>query len=114
MGLRQLSGKHVLSPLLLSEVEEILVQMSKALIGLKQKLLERESKKFVRFYKRMDELLANGLAILPWPSHSADFNPTEQLQLLRTKLKTKTHKWAATEDGCSKSVTEHLEDSSIW
>lgn len=60
MGLGQLSGKHVLCPLLLSEVKEILVQMSKALIGLKQKLCvwERESKKSVRFYKRMDELFS--------------------------------------------------------
>lgn len=53
MGLGQLSGKHVLCPLLLSEVKEILVQMSKALIGLKQKLCvcEREQKNLLDFIK---------------------------------------------------------------
>ena len=45
------------------------------------------------------------MEILKWPSQSPDLNPTEYAFHF---LKTKTHKQAATEGGCSKGLTVHL------
>ena len=55
-----------------------------------------------------DFLKTNKIKVLQWPHQLTDLNTTERaFQVLKTKPK--ANEQAATEDGCSRDLTNHLQ-----